>query len=240
MKRDTRYERIVGRDNYLSLFNGESADEKSKIAKAFNTILDIRKFEIELFWKRTTFFWTTNAAILAGYFSIFPKDSAIDENRVKIMVSLGCLGFLFSLGWYFANRGSKFWQQNWEKHLDCMEDDIVGPLYKTTIVTEYYRDKRRNLLLSAYPFSVSKITMYLSLSLVLFWLILIGDLIWNSISFCPFKGISVYSLMMILATIVAVRLMIKYTHTGLDRYKRGIDDPRKETEVYFEKRGFTE
>jgi hypothetical protein len=35
-------------------------------------------------------------------------------------------------------RASKRWQENWEKHIDYLEDEITGPLYKTL----YYSGKR--------------------------------------------------------------------------------------------------
>ncbi|MGH8568044.1 MAG: hypothetical protein ACREXU_08475, partial [Gammaproteobacteria bacterium] len=63
-----------------------------------------------------------------------------------------------------VNRGSKFWQENWENHVDLLEDQIMGPLYKTVVSravqnasaqsTSYeYRD----LLTAPADFSVSKI-----------------------------------------------------------------------------------
>ena len=37
---------------YTSSFAGEAASEKSRAAKALAVALDVRKFEIELYWKR--------------------------------------------------------------------------------------------------------------------------------------------------------------------------------------------
>ena len=102
------------------------------------TALDIRKFEIELYWKRATYFWTFLTLILGAYFTVFllkqdqPKpDLALDEPRRDALLMLSCLGFVFALCWYFVNRASKYWQENWEKHVDLLEDDCQGPLYKT-------------------------------------------------------------------------------------------------------------
>jgi hypothetical protein len=48
---------ISNRTEYLKLFSGkQTADDKQK--DALKHALDIRKFEIELYWKRAAYFWT--------------------------------------------------------------------------------------------------------------------------------------------------------------------------------------
>ncbi|MCC9001729.1 MAG: hypothetical protein LM549_03765, partial [Candidatus Competibacter sp.] len=44
--------------------------DRSKLESALEKALDIRKFEIELYWKRAAYFWTLIAAAFAGYFII--------------------------------------------------------------------------------------------------------------------------------------------------------------------------
>ncbi len=133
--------------------------------KALKEALDNRKFEIELYWKRAAYFWTFIAAAFAGYF-VLQKDAGTPS----LIYVVTCLGFFFSLAWYFVNRGSKFWQQNWEMHVDLLEDEITGPLYKTVLRP---RDYRFLDLTDAYPFSVSKINQILSLFITLVWVVLI-------------------------------------------------------------------
>jgi hypothetical protein len=67
---------------------------------------------------------------------------------------------VFSVGWYLVNRGSKAWQKNWEAHVDLLEDEVIGPLYKTTI--NRYKYELMDPV-DAFPFSVSKINQLLSL-----------------------------------------------------------------------------
>ncbi|WP_440939795.1 RipA family octameric membrane protein, partial [Klebsiella michiganensis] len=31
---------------------------------------------------------------------------------------LSSMGSVFTLSWFLVNRGSKYWQENWENHLD--------------------------------------------------------------------------------------------------------------------------
>jgi len=142
-------------------------DERTlKAEKALNLALDIRKFEIELYWKRATYFWTFIGAALAGYALVY-KTSSGDNSWLLLIFS--SLGLLFSVAWYLVNRGSKFWQNNWERHVDLLENQVVGPLYKT--IAEGMGSK--NPLTAAGQYSVSKINQILSVFISLFWVLLI-------------------------------------------------------------------
>jgi len=152
----------VGKSEYVADFSGDAtAGNKQKNALA--TALDIRKFEIELYWKRAAYFWTFNAAALTGYFIIkrVAKGDVVEE-----LLIVAALGFVFSVAWYFVNRGSKMWQRNWEAQVDILEDEVQGPLYKTA-VNRY--DYKFFDLTGPFPFSVSGINEILSLFLSLVW-----------------------------------------------------------------------
>ena len=71
--------------------------------------------------------------------------------------------------WYFVNRGSKYWQQNWEHHVDLLEDDVYGPIYKVVVEND---DTRFWNLWGAFPFSVSKLNQTVSLYLVAIFILL--------------------------------------------------------------------
>jgi len=77
-------------------------------AKALEYALDIRKFEIDLYWKRAKYFWTLLLVAFGGYFALWKaavdSDDAINQTFV---VGIACLGFLISLAWFLVNRGSK-------------------------------------------------------------------------------------------------------------------------------------
>ncbi|MBV5304022.1 MAG: hypothetical protein JZU70_07475 [Chlorobium sp.] len=49
---------------------GIDPENKSKVKKALKHALDIRKFEIELYWKRATYFWALIVVAFTGYFAI--------------------------------------------------------------------------------------------------------------------------------------------------------------------------
>src|SRR5688572_17952480 len=82
-------------------------------SKALGYALDIRKFEIDLYWKRAGYFWTLIAASFLAYFGLRSQSLSIEtaEARQPLILLVSCLGFLLSLGWYLVNRGSKYWQE---------------------------------------------------------------------------------------------------------------------------------
>ena len=145
----------------------EIFDTKEKREEALKIALDIRKFEIDLYWKRAAYFWAFIAAAFGAYFLMYKAEL---KNGSDILIIIACLGFTFSLAWYLANRGSKFWSGNWELHVDYLEDEKIGPLYKTVTAKENFKVRH---LLRAYPFSVAKINQVLNLYVLSIWFFLI-------------------------------------------------------------------
>ena len=155
-------------DNYKKLFPVDKRKEAFKVA------LDVRKFEIELYWKRTTYFWAFIGATFIGYNTL---QTGPEQGFMRFVLS--CLGLFLSLAWVLANRGSKQWQENWEHHVDHLEDDITGPLYKVTLP----RARPQKLLdwlgfLTVGPsgHSVSKINQIISLYVLLLWVVLLAGI----------------------------------------------------------------
>ena len=157
------------------------AEEKIN-EKALERALDIRKFEIDLYWKRATYFWTFIGATLAGFVAVQASSSL---NKTDISVLLASLGIVFSFGWLCVNRGSKFWQENWEYHVDMLENKINGPLYKVVMTRGKPSNRKESfvhLLTGPSPISVSKINQLISLFVTLMWF----GLLWYSLP--PFRA----------------------------------------------------
>lgn len=160
-------------EKYKASFDG-SPDTQSKSAKALELALDVRKFEIDLYWKRATYFWTFTGAALAGYLTVMTQKVEPAQNqlaRADALLITSSLGLIFSVAWYFVNRASKFWQANWEAHVDLLEDDVMGPIYKTVLQdrTSFWK------FWGSYPFSVTKINQLLSFIVSLLFLGLFLD-----------------------------------------------------------------
>lgn len=161
---------IMNEQEYKALFaeprgGGAPAGESStRASRALEYALDIRKFEISLYWTRATYFWAFIAASFAAY-ALTYKTATDHEPWLSLVFS--ALGLVFSWAWYLVNRGSKFWQNNWERHVDLLEDMTLGPLYK--VVAE---NPGNNFLTDAAQFSVTKVNQILSLFVATFWAVL--------------------------------------------------------------------
>lgn len=150
-------------------YEGDFCCDEKKAEKALEHALDIRKFEIELYWKRATYFWAFIGVAFAGFLAVQASSS---DNKQDLSVVLSCLGFVFSIAWLCVNRGSKQWQENWEKHVDMLEDKITGPLYKVVLTRakpKGIKENAKHLITGPSPFSVSKINQIISLYVSLLW-----------------------------------------------------------------------
>ncbi|WP_155674681.1 hypothetical protein [Burkholderia stagnalis] len=165
---------MTAEKQYKDSFGLGGSPDPKRTENALQHALDIRKFEIGLYWQRATYFWTLIAATFAGYFAVLSAEHMKDKDFDAYVVA--CVGFIFSLAWFLTNRGSKFWQENWENHVDMLEDGITGPLYKTIL----HRPEARGILSvieGPAPFSVSQINQWVSLFTVAVWLPLIATVL---------------------------------------------------------------
>ncbi|MBN3754481.1 hypothetical protein G3N95_16145 [Paraburkholderia sp. Tr-20389] len=145
-------------------------ENKEKLKASLEHALDIRKFEIELYWKRATYFWTLIAAAFAGYFIILNAQNLDDKKFLAFIVA--CIGFLFTFAWFQVNRGSKKWQENWENHVDILEDKVTGPLYKTILVRPSRDSFFEKHVTGPSNISVSKTNQIVNLFTLCIWLAL--------------------------------------------------------------------
>ncbi len=152
---------------YAESFNDLPAAPETRASKALMFALDVRKFEIELYWKRATYFWVFTGAALAAYLAALTGKDL--ENRPQALLLTSCIGLVFSVAWYFVNRASKFWQSNWEVHVDLLENKVNGPIYKTVLTKTAPWWK----IHGSYAFSVSKINQLLSLFVASVFLLLV-------------------------------------------------------------------
>jgi hypothetical protein len=194
--------------------------------KALDLALEIRKFEIELYWKRATYFWAFIAVALGGYVSILAAKDLTHNERREALLTASCLGLVFSVAWYFVNRASKFWQENWEKHVDLLEDAVIGPLYKTVLSDDDLRFWR---LWGPYRFSVSKLNQILSLFVVLLFLLLTATTLWEHFHVgWPFD---LFATVIVIVTISALWTLWRHGRTAPMEKVSRIRSTRRRTEI---------
>ncbi len=146
-----------------------------KLKQAFKQVCAMRQFEIKLYWERAKYFWTLIGVAFAGYFVISTKEKIGEYDYFYTMIIAG-IGFIFSFAWHLANKGSKYWQENWENHLDLLEDDVTGPLYKTILQRPLKGDPPsliEKIITGPAAFSVSKINQWVSAFVIFIWFILL-------------------------------------------------------------------
>ena len=156
---------ITSQESYEKLFSEAAIATSPKWREeALKYALDIRKFEIDLYWKRATYFWTLITASFVGYFALQNVEpSKKDEFSIFVVA---CIGLVLSFAWYLVNRGSKYWQENWERHVDVLSEKVVGPLYRTTLSRDGWLIFEPH---KAFPFSVSRVNQTVSLFITVLW-----------------------------------------------------------------------
>ena len=154
----------ISKEKYNELFSIQTEDNSNKHENALERAWKNRDFEIEMYWKRATYFWVFLATTFAGYFALQTVDLSKVADKIDIYllnIVVICLGICFSVSWFLVNKGSKKWQENWEAHIDLLEDKITGPIYKVV------RQEK------GYNYSVSRINLYVSGFVIGIWFILL-------------------------------------------------------------------
>jgi SAM-dependent methyltransferase len=156
-----RYQKSIG-EPIFSLFVVHASDGQDACApraKAFDIAHDNRKFEIEMLWKRSVFYWGFIAASFVGFV-------ATEKAIGSASIIFAAFGFLCSLAWSAGNRGSKYWQEYWENKVVHLQNLVTGDLF-----IDHYpqrHDWRRQF--APRRLSVSKLTIGISDYTVIVWL----------------------------------------------------------------------
>lgn len=170
MNKKKRYADIIAnKKDYLKLFPDDKETKSERMRYlALVEAQEVRKFEIDLYWKRTAFFWAFITVIYTALFSVLCK--YIDCHAkysffIPAISVLSGLGFFFSVAWHLVNKGSKFWQKNWESHVSLLERNEIGPLYDVylnpkTTGSRLYPTKE-------FDFSVTKVNMWASFTMII-------------------------------------------------------------------------
>jgi len=155
-----KYSKITD-DQYASFFGLNNPENKDLHKKAFEKAWETRNFEIDKFWHRSAYFWGFIALIFGGYIAVVTEKSGVLSKETYLDLYLILLGIIFSVAWILVIRGSKRWQENWEKHIDYLENKITGPLYKLL----YYKKNKY--------YSVSGINLILAWVVLIVWLFIL-------------------------------------------------------------------
>lgn len=140
---------------------------RDQVKDALDTAHRIREFEIELYWKRTLYMWGVTAALLAIFALVVSNSPDQAGNSLRTtqlllggMISL--MALVISILWALMAQGAKFWQNNWERHVDLLEEEYGVNLYKVYPVDGGAAKA---------PYSVTKINKAMVYTIIGFWLV---------------------------------------------------------------------
>jgi hypothetical protein len=178
--------------------------------KKFRVALETRNLEIGLLWQRSLFFWGFIAAAFVGYADLLKEK---DHDPVQA-ICVASFGFICSIAWTLANRGSKYWQESWETKLKKSDEKALD----TNLFTEpYVPTKTRwwGQWSKEWHFSVSRLVMALSDFTVFVWAVLILQLIPSPHCIQHFNKYAIY-LIPLGTLIYAARMLLKTQTSGSD------------------------
>ena len=167
-------------------------EEKNDIQEIIKLYYETRRFETDLYWKRSQYFWTLIGVVFTAYSvltSIIEKNylsqqsvTQLDSHAlcqtphfnaelVTIRYLLVCMGLVFSIGWYLVNRGSKYTSEKWSLIIDKLNKS--NPLLSelSLLKPDIKKIKFTNLI-KEYPFSSTRINHIINLFIIFAWLVL--------------------------------------------------------------------
>lgn len=163
--------------------------------EAYKIAIATRNFEIDLFWKRSLFFWGFIATAALAYGGIKQTGS----HSLELSIIVGCFGTICSLAWSAINRGSKFWQEQWEEKVNALENQFPPELK----IFNSLVSKKQNGWLSAKDFSVSKVAIGLSDYVSFLWILVLSADIFTLFEITATPDEFIFKVML-LATIVVI------------------------------------
>ena len=135
-------------------------DEKEFIDNSLNIAWQNWRTEIQTYWQRALYFFGFISIVGAGYIKL-KMDATDTVSSLPLLLSM--LLTLLAFIWYLSNRGSKFWQNNWEQHIIQMEAKS-----EKLMSNVLQRPNKGSKLLGAYPVSPYKANTLVSLIVFLF------------------------------------------------------------------------
>jgi hypothetical protein len=136
-------------------------------SERLNIAAQTRALEIGLFWQRSLFFWGFIIAVGAGFIETY-------DEAPTLGTVLACFGAICALAWSLVNRGSKYWQENWESKAEEAAIGYLGePLFGRP------EPIHRPTWLGAKRFSVTDLTAGLSDFVCIGWTVAAGHQLWS-------------------------------------------------------------
>lgn len=189
--------------------------DEDKLEKLLELSIEQRKFAIEHYWNRANYFWLFVAAFFVAYVETLPDKGGCCGNssdfQMGLVNLLVCIGGLFSsICWYVANRGSKYWQENWELHINTISKKLGKPIFqilmnpKTCIFNPF----------TYYPYSFTRVNLLLNLGIIGIWTLLLlqhcdGVVSLMNTSFLEWKSVLILIVVMFIIPLGTLNFVLR-------------------------------
>lgn len=203
----------------------EEKGEKPFSERLLDRATHYRDFEIKASWERSKYFILFLGALFVAYYTMKQSDPVIYQFIIQpggyikqipiktttfpqwMFLLLTGLGTSISFIWYWVNRGSKLIYENWEHHIDFIENAYeIGNISKVHCWKPFDRLK----LLDVYPISPSKANTLVSLLISGAFLILFGYELHSYLYFCGCNNLFVFIFMFFFVYVVGYTILVKY------------------------------
>lgn len=214
--------------NHNGVINADNLDIE-KIKNAFERSHDIRKFEIGLYWQRSGYilgFLSVIAAAIAYCFSVYFKETATENTKfimILTMICLAVLGISLCNFWRRIIKASKYWQEHWEYNIDMLEPFISGNLHKI----HFYRTDKEYNRFSIHDVVISicnRITIILYIIILFVFALIVNELFPYNKEFITSKG----TIYLVTSPVLLIYLLIELV--GLAGFRKS-DKFRKRSRV---------
>lgn len=115
--------------NYLNRLAVPKKEASSSMKAALERAHELRKFEIENYWRRSTYVWGLQLVAFTAL-ALSVKDR---EFSGPIVIAVATLGIVSTFAAVLTSKGSRFWQKNWESHVDLLEGEVEGKIHMTVL-----------------------------------------------------------------------------------------------------------
>lgn len=115
--------------HYLDRIDFPDTQASTSIIAALDRAHELRKFEIENYWRRSTYVWGLQLVA----FTALALSAKNGEFSGPIVIIVATLGIVSTFAAVLTSKGSRFWQKNWESHVDLLETKVEGRLHKTVL-----------------------------------------------------------------------------------------------------------
>lgn len=161
---------IYSMNGYFSLILGKEIKNASDVTsqdmvllkEAYDKSHVTKNFEIELYWKRSTYSWSLIAALLT--ICGFMINAYLQGNKTIFLpyatLGLAAIGIITTIICNHIAISGEYWKKNWELHTILLEPFFSGNLYSTHL---FESDKR---------YSIARLSTLLLSIVLLSWITL--------------------------------------------------------------------